>query len=141
MSTRPNNVPLLVIWPSPLNSVKTPLTILAPHIVLLLNVIVDWSESSVQTPTDSGFLRSSVTVDMSPPGGFLFVKGIQHAIEVFVDVGVQPVGADSDDDGNQHRVLPSRAVPCRNAVRGRLADLAVHRASRSSIALATPLAT
>jgi len=37
---------------------------------------------------------------MSPPGGFLFVKGIQHAIEVFVAVGVQPVGADSDDDGN-----------------------------------------
>ena len=32
------------------------------------------------------------------------MKGIQHAIEVFVDVGVQPVGADSDDDGNQHRV-------------------------------------
>src|SRR6476646_5555122 len=104
MSTRPNNVPLLVIWPSPLNSVKTPLTFIAPHIVLLLNVIVDWSESSVQTPTDSGFLRSSVTVDMSPPGGFLFVKGIQHAIELFVDVGVQPVGSDSDDDGNQHRV-------------------------------------
>src|SRR6476660_3688559 len=104
MSTRPNNVPLLVIWPSPLNSVKTPLTFIPPHIVLLLNVIVDWSESSVQTPTASGFLRSSVTVDMSPPGRFLFVKGIQHAIEVFVDVGVQPVGADSDDDGNQHRV-------------------------------------
>ena len=32
------------------------------------------------------------------------MKGIQHAIEVFVDVGVQPVGADWDDDGNQHRV-------------------------------------
>src|ERR1700747_653620 len=78
MSTRPNNVPLLVFLPPPLNSVKTPLTIIAPHIVLLLNVIVDWSESSVQTPTDSGFLRSSVTVDMSPPGGFLSVKGIQR---------------------------------------------------------------
>ena len=37
--------------------------------------------------------------------------------------------------------VPSRAVPCRNAVGGRLADLAVHRAPRSSIALATPLAT
>src|SRR6476660_3688558 len=37
--------------------------------------------------------------------------------------------------------VPSRAVPCRSAVGGRLADLAVHRASRWSIALATPLAT
>lgn len=37
--------------------------------------------------------------------------------------------------------VPSQAVPRRNAVGGRLADLTAHRASRSSIALATPLAT
>ena len=70
------------------------------------------------------------------------MKGIQHAIEVFVDVGVQPVGADSMMMAPSIEYgVPSRAVPCRNAVGGRLADIAVHRASRWSIALATPLAT
>ena len=47
------------------------------------------------------------------------MKGIQHAIEAFVDEGVQPVAADSDDDGNQHRVRKPIAGGAVQECRGR----------------------
>jgi hypothetical protein len=51
MSSRPNTAPVSVTWPSPLTSANWPLTVISPHIVLLLNVKLDRAGTRFQPPT------------------------------------------------------------------------------------------
>src|ERR1700730_10898689 len=98
MSMRPKTVCVSVIWPSPLNSAKWPLTGARPHSDLALNPIVDRPGSTVQTPTDAGLLRSSCVLAMSPSLGIgrLQQRGHLRRVEVLVDATDQTIGTQLD---------------------------------------------
>src|SRR5271156_5027934 len=72
MSRRPKMAPLPVIWPSPLKSVNRPLTLIRPHMFLILTLTVDRSGSRFHTPAVSGSFSSVSTVVMcaAPPHRF-----------------------------------------------------------------------
>src|ERR1700741_2713816 len=58
MSRRPKTAPLPVSCPSPLKSVKRPLTFTRPHMFLILKVIAERSGTMFHTPARSGSLSS-----------------------------------------------------------------------------------
>src|SRR5271166_5584247 len=58
MSRRPKTAPLPVSCPSPLNSVKRPLTFSRPHMFLTLKVMAERSGTMFHTPALSGSLSS-----------------------------------------------------------------------------------
>src|SRR6202022_986050 len=72
MSRRPKMAPLPVTWPSALKSVNRPLTLIRPHMFLILKLIVDLSGTRVHTPAVSGSFSSvsTVVICAAPPHRF-----------------------------------------------------------------------
>ena len=63
----PETAPLAVSCPSPLNSVKRPLTLSRPHMFLTLNVMVERSGTRFHTPAMSGSCSRVSRVVIVPP--------------------------------------------------------------------------
>src|SRR6516165_1521271 len=107
MSRRPKTAPLPVSCPSPLKSVKRPLTFSRPHMFLILKVMAERPGTMFHTPAMSGSLSSVSKVVIV--ASFVFPPGLIHQgsdpgrVAVFVDPVDQAVNAHLDHDADPQR--------------------------------------